>query len=137
MNVLHKVMLRLANSIRLTLTAYIISLVIAAALFAFAEHRSLGDGLWWAVVSALTIGYGDISPVTTVGRIVAVIFQHFWIMVIAPLVISNVVVRVIHNKDQYTDDEQKWTATSLQIIATKLGAALPKRPQDTDYGNND
>ncbi|MEM7050613.1 MAG: ion transporter [Acidobacteriota bacterium] len=31
---------------------------------------SLGDGMWWALVTLTTVGFGDISPVTTIGRLV-------------------------------------------------------------------
>lgn len=34
--------------------------------------RSVGDALWWAVVTTTTVGYGDVSPVTAEGRLIAV-----------------------------------------------------------------
>lgn len=33
--------------------------------------NSLGDGLYWALVTLTTVGFGDISPISTLGRIVA------------------------------------------------------------------
>ena len=36
---------------------------------------SFGDAIWWAIVTTTTVGYGDVSPVTTEGRIVAVLLM--------------------------------------------------------------
>jgi voltage-gated potassium channel len=33
---------------------------------------SVGDSLWWGIVTLATVGYGDISPKTTAGRVVGV-----------------------------------------------------------------
>ncbi|MBU8861651.1 MULTISPECIES: potassium channel family protein [unclassified Micromonospora] len=36
-----------------------------------ASIASFADALWWAVVTITTVGYGDLFPVTTAGRLVA------------------------------------------------------------------
>lgn len=43
------------------------------------EVDTFGDGLWWAIVTATTVGYGDISPETVGVRIVAAILMLFGI----------------------------------------------------------
>lgn len=41
------------------------------------------DAVYWATVSLTTVGYGDIYPVTTIGRIVTMISSIFGIAIIA------------------------------------------------------
>lgn len=40
---------------------------------------SYGDAVWWAVVTTTTVGYCDISPVTGLGRFIALILMIFGI----------------------------------------------------------
>ena len=37
-----------------------------------ASIRTIGDALWWAIATITTVGYGDYTPVTLVGRLIAV-----------------------------------------------------------------
>ncbi len=53
---------------------YVISLLFISALsmkWIEPEFETYGDALWWAVVTTTTVGYGDLYPETTVGKIVA------------------------------------------------------------------
>lgn len=48
---------------------------IGGVLIHFAEGMSLSDGIWWAFVTATTVGYGDISPRTMYGRFIAMLLM--------------------------------------------------------------
>ena len=37
--------------------------------------RSWGDGIWWALTTLTTVGYGDHVPATTAGRLVAALIM--------------------------------------------------------------
>jgi hypothetical protein len=128
-------LIRLTGSLRRIIMVYAASLLLAAALFSLLEGRTFEDSLWWAVVTALTIGYGDISPATPVGRVISILFQHFWIFGIAPLVIANILTHVLHDENQFSHAEQEWQAAAIRRIADRLGVELPPEPEDTDFGD--
>ncbi len=47
------------------------------------SFASFFDAVYWATISLTTVGYGDIYPVTTVGRIVTMLSSVFGIAIIA------------------------------------------------------
>jgi voltage-gated potassium channel len=56
-----------------------------AAFAAVEKHASTWDGVWWAVTTMTTVGYGDRYPVTVVGRIIAMVVMLVGIGFIAVL----------------------------------------------------
>ena len=48
--------------------------IISGVLMHFTDKKTyptIGDGLWWAIQTVTTVGYGDLVPTSTVGRLVA------------------------------------------------------------------
>lgn len=73
------------NGFIYVLYANITLISISSVIMMFAENQSFGDALWWSIVTCTTVGYGDISPSTTIGRIVAIILMVFGIGLIGML----------------------------------------------------
>ncbi len=48
-------------------------LVVDAVAIAYFEKMPFADALYFSFVTGLTIGYGDIAPVTLAGRVVAIL----------------------------------------------------------------
>ena len=50
--------------------------IISGVLMHFTDEKTfpnIGDGLWWAIQTVTTVGYGDLVPTSTVGRLVAAV----------------------------------------------------------------
>lgn len=78
MQTLQRVIKAKKSELTLALVAASVLLVISASLMYFAEHSaqpkvfsSIPASMWWAVVTMTTVGYGDIYPVTPIGKALA------------------------------------------------------------------
>jgi voltage-gated potassium channel len=93
-------LLRTAQMMRRLLTpagvrdaALLTMLVVLAGGVAFSEvesdqHLSAWDGVWWAMSTITTVGYGDVTPATTTGRVIAIVVMVAGIGFVALLTAS-------------------------------------------------
>lgn len=71
-------------------TACLILIAFSGVLMYYIEQRAqpeifanIGDGMWWAIVTFTTVGYGDIYPITPIGRLLSAFISLIGIAMIA------------------------------------------------------
>lgn len=82
------------------------------------------DAIWWAVVTATTVGYGDISPETGIGRIIAIILMVFGIGLLG-MITGSVTTFFVKTKE-------KNESTTISFIKKELDRAEELTNKDLD-----
>ena len=68
-----------------------------------ASILSFGDAVWWACVTISTVGYGDLAPVTTLGRVLAVVLMAGGLVIVgtaSAVILSYLQERIVLRKDE-------------------------------------
>ena len=105
-------------------TATIVITLVAGFLMTVVEREtypSIGSGLWWAVQTTTTVGYGDNVPASVGGRLVAVLVMFFgigFLTVITAAITSTFVTR--SRLEQMPSDAEAPTAEQLRQIDRRL-----------------
>jgi voltage-gated potassium channel len=109
--------------------------VAAGLLMTFADHRhfpSVGSGLWWAVQTVTTVGYGDHVPETPIGQVVAAAVMLFgigFVTVITASITGAFVART--RKEEHASGDSQASRELLREIIERLDrieAGMGERP---------
>jgi voltage-gated potassium channel len=96
------------------------------------NYPSVGSGLWWAVQTVTTVGYGDNVPVTLAGQLVAVLVMLLgigFLTVITAAITSTFVSR--SQREQAPSDAETAMAEQFRQLDSRLErieAALGRLP---------
>ena len=107
---------QLVNSPRLLTLFSLAFLFIESGLYALFEKKNFFDSLWWALITATTVGYGDSYPNTTGGRFVAVTLVLGMILFLIPMITASIASKLIVNRDAFTHEEQEEMKQLLKEI---------------------
>jgi voltage-gated potassium channel Kch len=102
-----------------TLTVVVISGVLMR-VFDHDEFGSVWLGMWWAIQTVTTVGYGDVAPKDVLGRLVAtvVMLQGIaFIAIVTAVITSSFVARAAGARDALQAEDEM---TELGRIEAKL-----------------
>lgn len=119
--ILHKILKR-TYAYRV-LSGFLIFVLILAMVFTLIEPEiyNYGEGLWYCYVNMFTIGFGDIVPVTVLGRILSVFLTIYATVVIAILTAGAVAF--------YNEITTKEVDKTKEVFLDKL-TRLPELSKD-------
>lgn len=120
------------NNLERVLTyAFLLIFVVSIPISIVEENiDSYGDAIWWSIVTMTTVGYGDISPTTGLGRTLAVVLMIVGIGLIG-IVTASIASYFIGNQQAKSTEEMKylqgklnqypeWTAHDVELMKTML-----------------
>jgi voltage-gated potassium channel len=107
----------------LQLIATTVALVVAAGVLISIVDRddfpSVWLGMWWAIGTVTTVGYGDVVPVQTSGRIIAAVVMVVGIAFLS-LITATVASVLVRRAGADVSESETGLAASLERIERRL-----------------
>lgn len=77
--------------------------------------RNAFSGMWWSMSTLLTVGYGDIYPITTLGRVMAIMIAYLGVGVVA--IPTGIISAGFVEQYQRKSYISNWKQEDMQAIA--------------------
>lgn len=106
----------IANTPRALIGCYFSLLIVCGTLYSVFENKDFGNSLWWAVVTASTVGYGDIIPTTVAGRVLTGGLISIMVLLVIPLITAHFASKLIVDNDAFKHEEQEEIKNQLRAI---------------------
>ena len=97
--------------------------VLSGVLIRVFDHREYSNvwvGMWWAIQTVTTVGYGDVTPADTTGRIIATLVMLQGIAFLAVVTAAITSTFVARAAKQFMADQDEDEMAELQRIEERF-----------------
>jgi voltage-gated potassium channel len=122
--------------------ATLVSVIVGGVLITLVDRKEfpdLGTGLWWALQTVTTVGYGDVTPENTAGRLVGALFMLeaiAFVTIVTAVITSGFVERA---RQQRIADSETAEAVGIEQLTAQLSeitSRLERIQQTLDPGGS-
>jgi voltage-gated potassium channel len=129
----------MCNSGRRVVVTIAVNVALCAGVFAVVEGTGYFDGLYWAVTTASTAGYGDLSPATVPGRITSMWLMFSSVALVA-VATARLAARLVQDPHLFSHDEQEELMDDVDDVRAMLALVCERleiaTPDTLDTGAN-
>ncbi len=135
-----------SGELSITIFVALILMVIASTLMYYAEHTTQPDqfpdivhAFWWAIATLTTVGYGDVYPVTALGKILSGVIALLGIGLVAlPTgILSSAFVDRMEVARRKKKQEKSDDLEAKQLTPGQLNSMMPACPHPTLLANGE
>lgn len=134
--------LSVRSAMAVIVTATFASVIAGGVLIRFldpAEFPNVGIGLWWALQTVTTVGYGDVTPENAIGRVVGAIIMLesiAFVAIVTAAITSSFVERARREQPSPADLEERLRLEQLAGELADIKAQLERMQRTLDRGGS-
>jgi voltage-gated potassium channel len=117
---LRRLLSKIINSNKNLSITFALIIFSSAVAYSISEKTTLLDAIWWSVVTATTVGYGDAFPQNLLGKITATVLMLTMVLLIIPAITARMASGLIVNNDAFTDVEQEELKQGIRKIVAYI-----------------
>lgn len=98
------------------------------------DFKSIPEGLWWAMITMTTVGYGDMVPRTYAGMVIGALCALSGVLTIAlpvPVIVSNFTMFYSHTQAREKLPRQRKRVCALPLDAPPPGTPLTSKSENS------
>jgi voltage-gated potassium channel len=134
--------LSVLRAMAVIITATLVIVMVGGVLITLVDPEQfpdLGTGLWWALQTVTTVGYGDVTPDNTAGRLVGGLFMLeaiAFVTIVTAVITSSFVERARQQRIAELETEEAVGNEQLTAQLSEITSRLERLRQTLDRGGS-